>query len=71
MNEILEQAAAAPEGDGRKVLYFEAQKLAYEEVAQIGLYYPPFRNVYSPKVQGLRLNPGYQFSTIDETKLVG
>ena len=71
VNEILEQAAAAPEGDGRKVLYFEAQKLAYEEVAQIGLYYPPFRNVYSPKVQGLRLNPGYQFSTIDETKLVG
>jgi peptide/nickel transport system substrate-binding protein len=71
VNQLLEQAAAEPEGDGRQALYFEAQKIAYEEVAQIGLYYPPFRNVYSQKVQGLRLNPGYQFSTIDETKLVG
>ena len=40
-------------------------------MAQIGLFYPPFRNVYSPKVKGMRLNPGYQFSTIDETKLEG
>jgi peptide/nickel transport system substrate-binding protein len=71
VNELMEKAAAEPEGDGRKALYYEIQKIAYEEVAQIGLYYPPFRNVYSPRVQGLRLNPGYQFSTMDETKLVG
>ncbi|MBL8893104.1 MAG: ABC transporter substrate-binding protein [Rhizobiales bacterium] len=69
VNEILEQAAATPEGDARKALYFEAQKLAYEEVAQIGLFYPPARNVYSAKVKGMRLNPGYQFSTIDEVTL--
>jgi peptide/nickel transport system substrate-binding protein len=71
VNELMEKAAAEPEGDGRKALYYEIQKTAYEEVAQIGLFYPPFRNVYSPRVQGLRLNPGYQFSTMDETKLVG
>jgi peptide/nickel transport system substrate-binding protein len=71
VNALLEQAASEPEGDGRKALYYEIQKMAYEEVAQIGLFYPPFRNVYSPRVQGLRLNPGYQFSTMDETKLVG
>jgi peptide/nickel transport system substrate-binding protein len=69
VNQLLEQGAAEPEGDGRKALYFEAQKIAYEEVAQIGLYYPPYRNVYSPKIQGMKLNPGYQFSTIDEVKL--
>jgi peptide/nickel transport system substrate-binding protein len=71
VNQLLEQAAAEPEGDGRKALYFEAQKIAYEEVAQIGLYYPPYRNVYSTKVEGVRLNPGYQFSTIDEARLTG
>ncbi len=69
VNQILEEAAAAPEGDGRKALYFEAQKIAYDEVAQVGLFYPPTRNVYSPKVKGMKLNPGYQFSTIDEVKL--
>ncbi len=71
VNELLEQGAAEPEGESRKAIYFEAQKIAFEEVAQIGLYYPPFRNVYAPNVQGMRLNPGYQFSTIDEVKLVG
>ena len=49
VNQILEEAAATPEGDARKALYFEAQKIAYDEVAQIGLFYPPTRNVYSPR----------------------
>jgi peptide/nickel transport system substrate-binding protein len=71
VNQILEHAAAAPEGDGRKALYYEAQRLAYDEVAQVGLNYPPFRNVYSAKIKGMRLNPGYQFSTIDEVTLEG
>ena len=71
MNQLLEEAAATPEGDARKALYFEAQKIAYDEVAQIGLFYPPTRNVYSTKVKGMRLNPGYQFSTVDEVKLEG
>jgi peptide/nickel transport system substrate-binding protein len=69
VNELIEKAAAAPEGDERKKLYFEIQEIAYREVAQVGLLYPPYRNVYSPKVKGMRLNPGYQFSTIDEVKL--
>lgn len=71
VNALLEQGAAAPEGDARKAIYFEAQKIAYEEVAQIGLFYPPYRNIYSPKIKGMKLNPGYQFSTIDEVKLEG
>ena len=50
-------------------MYFEAQKLAFDEVAQIGLYYPPYHHVASAKVEGLKLNPGYQFATIDEAKL--
>jgi len=71
VNALLEQGAAAPEGDARKAIYFEAQKIAYDEVAQIGLFYPPYRNVYSTKVKDMKLNPGLQFSTIDEVKLEG
>jgi peptide/nickel transport system substrate-binding protein len=69
VNELLDQGAAAPEGDQRKAIYFEAQKIAYDEVAQIGLYYAPYHHASSTKVQGLKLNPGYQYSTIDEVKL--
>ncbi len=71
VNQLIEKAAATPEGDERKKLYFEIQRIAFEEVAQIALYYPPSRNVYSAKVKGMKLNPGYQFSTIDEVKLEG
>jgi peptide/nickel transport system substrate-binding protein len=69
VNQLLEQGAGTPEGDARKAIYFEAQKIAYDEVAQIGLYYPPYHHAYSAKVEGATLNPGYQFSTIDEAKL--
>jgi peptide/nickel transport system substrate-binding protein len=69
VNQLLDQGAATPDGDTRKAIYFEAQKIAFEEVAQIGLYYPPYHNVYSAKVQGMQQNPGYQYSTIDEVKL--
>ena len=69
VNDLLEQGAGTPEGDARKAIYFEAQKIAYDEVAQIGLYYPPYHHAYSSKVEGATLNPGYQFSTIDEAKL--
>ncbi len=69
VNELLDQAAATDNGEKRKAMYFEAQKLAFDEVAQIGLYYPPYHHVASAKVEGLKLNPGYQYSTIDEAKL--
>jgi peptide/nickel transport system substrate-binding protein len=69
VNELLDKGAATPDGDERKAIYYEAQKLAYDEVAQIGLYYAPYHHASSTKVQGLKLNPGYQYSTIDEVKL--
>lgn len=69
VNQLLDEGAATPDGDQRKAIYFEAQKIACEEVAQIGLYNPPYHDAYSAKVQGLKLNPGYQYSTIDEAKL--
>jgi peptide/nickel transport system substrate-binding protein len=71
VNELLEEGAKTPDGDARKALYFEAQKIAFEEVAQIGLFYPPMRNVYSAKIKGMHLNPGYQFATIDEVTMEG
>ncbi len=69
VNQLLDQGAATADGDARKAIYFEAQKIAFEEVAQIGLYYQPYHHVYSAKVHGLKQNPGYQYSTIDEVKL--
>ncbi len=69
VNQLIDQGAATPDGDERKAIYFEMQKIAYDEVAQIGLYYPPYHNASSAKVQGVKLNPGYQYSTIDEAKL--
>ena len=69
VNQLLDQGAATPEGDARKAIYFEAQKIAFEEVAQIALFYPVYHDGASAKVQGLKLNPGYQYSTIDEVKL--
>jgi peptide/nickel transport system substrate-binding protein len=69
VNQLLDQGAAIPDGDQRKAIYFEAQKISFEEVAQIGLYYPNYHDGMSSKVQGFVLNPGYQYSTIDEVKL--
>jgi peptide/nickel transport system substrate-binding protein len=69
VNELLDQGAVAPEGEERRKIYFEAQKLAFDEVAQIGLYYPAYHDAASTKVHGLVLNPGLQYSTIDEVKL--
>jgi len=69
VNQLLDQGAAIPDGDQRKAIYFEAQKISFEEVAQIGLYYPNYHDGMSAKVQGFVLNPGYQYSTIDEVKL--
>lgn len=69
VNELLDQGAATPDGDERKKIYFEAQKIAFDEVAQIGLFYPAYHDAASTKVQGLVLNPGLQYSTIAEAKL--
>jgi peptide/nickel transport system substrate-binding protein len=69
VNELLDQGAAAAEGEERRKIYFEAQKIAFDEVAQIGLYYPSYHDAASTKVHGLVLNPGLQYSTIDEVKL--
>jgi peptide/nickel transport system substrate-binding protein len=69
VNALLDEGAATPNGDKRKAIYFEAQKIAFDEVAQIGLYYPAYHDASSTKVHGLILNPGYQYSTIEEVKL--
>jgi peptide/nickel transport system substrate-binding protein len=69
VNQLLDQGAGVPDGDQRRAIYFEAQKIAFDEVAQIGLYYPSYHDGMNARVHGLVLNPGYQFSTIDEMKL--
>jgi peptide/nickel transport system substrate-binding protein len=69
VNQLLDVAAGEQDGDKRKAMYFEIQKIAVEEVAQVALFCPPYHNASSTKVQGLVLNPGYQFSTIDEVQL--
>ena len=65
VNELVETGAIERDQDARRSIYFEIQKLVYEEVAQIGLFYRPYRNGYSPRVENLIMNPAIQFNLVD------
>lgn len=69
VNQLIEEASGETDPEKRRPKYYELQKIAYDEVNYIALYYPPYFNAYSPKVQGLILNPHYQFSSMDEATL--
>ena len=65
VNELIEKGAIERDQDTRRSMYFEIQKIAYEEVAQIGLFYRPYRNGYSRHVEHLMMNPAIQFNLED------
>ncbi|MFZ5790181.1 MAG: ABC transporter substrate-binding protein [Pseudomonadota bacterium] len=69
VNKLIDQAAGETDDAKRGALYAQIQKTVVDEVAQVALYYPAWLNAYSPRVKGLVLNIGYQFSSIDETSL--
>lgn len=69
VNKLIDQASGESDTAKRGELYAQVQKTAVDEVAQIALYHPAWTSARSPKVQGLTLNIGFQFSALDETDL--
>jgi len=69
VNELIEIGSAETDEAKRRATYAELQQITYDEVSYVPLYYPPYFNAYSTRVQNLILNPHYQFSSIDETSL--
>ncbi|WP_162913227.1 ABC transporter substrate-binding protein [Rhodospirillaceae bacterium SYSU D60014] len=69
VNELIEAAAAEFDPEKRTALYHEIQEITTTEVSQIPLYYPPFTNAYSARVEGLQMTPALQW-TLEETEVV-
>ena len=55
--------------DKRAALYHQIQEITTTEVSQIPLYYPPFTNAYSSRIEGLRMTPALQW-TLEEAEAV-
>lgn len=62
VNELTEQGAAEADPAKRAAIYRQIQEITTEEVSQIPLYYPPFTNAYSSRVEGLGMSPALQWS---------
>lgn len=69
VDELVEQAAAEQDSVKRGEMYKQIQEISTSEVAQIPLYYPPFANAYSDRVQGLSMTPALQW-TLEESSVV-
>jgi peptide/nickel transport system substrate-binding protein len=65
INELTETAAAELDEEKRAELYRQIQDITTTEVAQIPLYYPPYANAYSQRIEGLSMNPMLQWSLED------
>jgi len=65
---LVEQAAAEPDPGKRAEMYRRMQEISTTEVAQIPMYYPPFANAYSNRVEGLSMRPALQW-TLEESTL--
>jgi len=69
VNDLLEQGARELDPDKRAQTYYEIQRITTEEVSQIPLFYPPFANAYSTRIEGLIMTPALQW-TLEETRVV-
>lgn len=69
VNKLIDEASGESDKAKRAELYAQIQKTAVEEVAQVALYHPAWTSARSPKVSGLTLNIGFQFSGLDEADL--
>ncbi len=65
----MDQAAAELDVEERASLYHEIQEITTREVSQIPLYYPPFTNAYSTRIEGLTMTPALQW-TLERTRVV-
>lgn len=70
VDKLTDQGTAEQDPQKRAEIYKEIQRITTEEVSQIPLYYPPYANAYSKRVQGLRLTPSLQW-TLEEATIGG
>ncbi len=62
VNRLTEQGAAELDPAKRAEIYKKVQQITLDEVSQIPLYYPPFANAYSDRVEGLSMTPALQWT---------
>jgi peptide/nickel transport system substrate-binding protein len=69
VDKLVHEGAAELDPDKRRDIYREIQSIAFLEVAQIPLFYNPWLNAYSTRIEGLRLTPATQW-TLEEARHV-
>ena len=65
VSELIVAGTSERDQDKRAAMYKEVQQIVYDEVANIGLHYKPYRNGYSSRVVNLIMNPAIQFNLAD------
>lgn len=65
VNRLTDEAARELDPAKRAELYKKVQDITVDEVAFIPLYYPPFANAYSNRVEGLSMTPALQWTLED------
>lgn len=65
VSELIDQGRAEMDGDKRKPIYTDMQKIASTEVNWVDLYYSPFRNASRKNVKGFYQNPTGRFMLED------
>jgi peptide/nickel transport system substrate-binding protein len=65
IDKLVQLGVSELDPDKRRDIYREIQSIAFHDVAQIPLYYQPWLNAYSRRIDGLRLTPATQW-TLEE-----
>ena len=67
VDRLIDEGAQELDPEKREAIYHQIQEITTEEVAQIPLYYPPFTNAYSDRIEGLSMNPALQWTLEEAT----
>ena len=62
VDRLTAEAARTMDTDNRRGIYHRIQEISTTEVSQIPLFYPPWSNAYSSKLEGLLLTPSTQWT---------
>ena len=62
VDRLTAEAARTMDTDKRRSIYHRIQEISTTEVSQIPLFYPPWSNAYSNKLEGLLLTPATQWT---------
>ena len=62
VDRLTAEAARTMDTDKRRSIYHRIQEISTMEVSQIPLFYPPWSNAYSSKLEGLLLTPSTQWT---------